>query len=880
MSWRRLRLLVLVGLLGLLGCRGGTPQPDLQEASGQLGAKIDISLADWLKLPRASLAKLGEQWEKTIQEQRRLAREAPQSVRLLPDLRPVLIHPVFHEVKYDSRLGFIVPSYHQEGTRDAGLALHLARLGDREAALQLADPQDADLRKELDAWQTEKNYPVEWTRLVRLVQYSAELKVASGEVEGARELVGLHRQLGELLDSQAARGPLGAALLPAGRRALAEAARAWRQPKHNRAKLAEAVDRALEDWGPLPKQQAALAPGAPRDRVEARLGGSDTPTRVLMVSKPTAIRRAVDLLELPVPGQWVAGVLAFFTEDDHLQELTLVYQKRAVSELPEPFHHAHRLLERGWEGKQENKQPGLEEQLYQGDGVGYRITVLSRSRALGALVRITATGDQGGAITPGKELRALGEIHLDRSFGQHRLRLAPAQQGSQIVVRERQVLERTVSALGMSVPVQLELEQEPGEDVLASVVLRWSASANREAVHDLLIPLWKVLGPPTVSTVEDDNGGAVVFAWQSADTRLRLEVPFAEQGPELIAEDTRDASQLARRVEEVSNFDRAERQARAKAGKLDRRIDRSLGVINGLDLRGVQLGMARDRVLARLPRTRTIHQSAILDGVSLLFLEQPPRTAVYWVRQAFLRFDREGKLAELRVRYLDRLRVPDQKTPSLLQVLTARAGASPVLGTPTWKGLWADLPAQRPAPVEYRWRDDQTVLTLQRDAGGAETIVHDLPESVPADRELAPLRFCSRGVEGCQLGVSKAELEARWKNPGTMPDGGLTLEQPASSPYDVLLVWLHEDRVVRIVARHRQPRPVPAGAVNQTLQQVWSEGLDQLGAIRRQEAASAAIRGGYAWHDDVTRVRTFVQEGAQMPELLTEWRSWPIPASQ
>ena len=56
---------------------------------------------------------------------------------------------------------------------------------------------------------------------------SARFKLANGEVDGATELVLLHRQLRQLLDARAAAGPLGAALLPCDRRALTQAKRMY-----------------------------------------------------------------------------------------------------------------------------------------------------------------------------------------------------------------------------------------------------------------------------------------------------------------------------------------------------------------------------------------------------------------------------------------------------------------------------------------------------------------------------------------------------------------------------------------------------------------------------------------------------------------------------
>ena len=56
----------------------------------------------------------------------------------------------------------------------------------------------------------ERDYPIEWMRLVSLVLQNAELKLANGEVDGATELVLVHHQLRSLLDGKSASGAASA----------------------------------------------------------------------------------------------------------------------------------------------------------------------------------------------------------------------------------------------------------------------------------------------------------------------------------------------------------------------------------------------------------------------------------------------------------------------------------------------------------------------------------------------------------------------------------------------------------------------------------------------------------------------------------------------
>jgi hypothetical protein len=160
-----------------------------EDATTRLGEQIDVSLADWLKLPRAELAKLAEEWTVTVTREQGAARDNIESVQLLPQLHPPAPATVFAEAHYSTDAGFSRPPYLKDVQKDAAVALHPARYGDREAALKLADPADADLRSRIDAHRTDKNYPVEWTRLAGLLLAHAQLRLANGELEGATELV-------------------------------------------------------------------------------------------------------------------------------------------------------------------------------------------------------------------------------------------------------------------------------------------------------------------------------------------------------------------------------------------------------------------------------------------------------------------------------------------------------------------------------------------------------------------------------------------------------------------------------------------------------------------------------------------------------------------
>src|SRR5439155_24350310 len=109
--------------------------------------------------------------------------------------------------------------------------------------------------------------------------------------------------------------------------------------------------------------------------------------------------------------------------------------------------------------------------------------------------------------------------------------------------------------------------------------------------------------------------------------------------------------------------------------------------------------------------------------------------------------------------------------------------------------------------------DDATLLTCQKDAGGAEVVLRDCPPDRPLGVELPPLQFCSRGADRCALGDARAEvLKHRKLDAAEVPaDGPVALGQPAPSPYHVVLVWFEGAKVGRVVARHRaKPGSEPA----------------------------------------------------------------------
>ncbi|MHB1426978.1 MAG: hypothetical protein ACYC3I_27805, partial [Gemmataceae bacterium] len=347
-----------------------------EDTTTRLSDKMDISLADWLKLPRTEQAKLIEEWTQTVGKQRELARSNVETVQLLPQLHPPIVAVGFAEATFSPAAGFSLPPYLKEGQKDAAVALHLARLGDGEVARKLADPADNDLLAKIDACCGEGNYPIEWTRLVALLLQSAELKLANGEPDGAAELVLLHRQLRSLFDAKTAAGALGAALLPRGRTALTLAAAAWREPRWNKTALAADIDAALADWGDNPDSIFGF-----RFSIFGALisENREPKTQNWFAQSPQAVQRALDLLALPLPSEGADGVAAFLDAKQNLTEVLVVYRPKLNELFPEPRRLALPLLEHGYSSDANPEtSPGLTRQSWTGGGLSYEIAVLTR----------------------------------------------------------------------------------------------------------------------------------------------------------------------------------------------------------------------------------------------------------------------------------------------------------------------------------------------------------------------------------------------------------------------------------------------------------------------------------------------------------------------
>ena len=877
MKMHLLRGCLLLAALGLTGCGGSptdvVPDPNAaapDEPPARLGDQTDFRVADWLQKPRPELAQLVAEWSDTVQKQRLHALENPLSVDLLPGLQPPATMPVFREAAYSEKAGFSLPPYVRAGDSDAAVALHLGRLGDREAALKLADRADKDLLNRIDFRRTDHNYPLEWTQLVALAVQSSELKLATGEPQAATDLIQLHRQLRSVLDDKAAAGPLGAALLPLGRRALADAADAWRKPNVNKPGLAEDAAAALKDWGESPPPALALAPGA--SEFEAGRVFQRPPAHgAVAADTPESVQRALDLLELPVAADGVRAVVALFGADKRLTETLVLYRPNVIQTFPEPVNLAHYLVDHALPGDAPVKGVGLTRRSYAGDGVTYDTAVFSRGDALGGYVRIYA--GKAAAALPA-DARDFGAVDLDRTFEQNRLQFARDRSGAMVDLNCRKYPSVVRLPFAEPVPDRATLRREKDLDLTASLTADWPVEEMPTAVTRLALPLTAAYGSPRIDGVQDADGDYLAFVWEDARSRLTLRLPYETNGPTFLAENRPGAETADARLRAAAAFDQEKRQARVKGGAVLQWLPR------WQQLREITLGMSKKQVQDGLPRQASIDVQNLGGDLSLLFHDGPTAGAAYFVRQMFLRFGADDRLAEIRVRYQEVPAKADDHRPSLLSVLK-RVGGEPASRPAPWAGLWADLPPQEPKPTMARWSDDLTVLTCQRDGGGAEVVLRDWPADKTADQlddQLPPLRFCDDGAAGVALGQSRAEVLKKFPEHKAMEgEDAVALAAPADGPYETLAVWFDAGKVVRVVAQH-QAKPVNAADVTAKMQEAWSRDFDRLGALRRQEGAWGPVSQAYGWHDDKVRVRLTAQDTADGPRLFTEWRAWPVTA--
>jgi hypothetical protein len=850
----------IVLVLLLAGCGGGNNAND-QPLPSKLGDTIDLSLADLLTKPRAELAEMGDEWTTKAQFQHKAHGEGKFLFGFLPDVHLPLVIPGFREVKYSAKAGLSLPPYLNEDDHDSAVALHLAHYGDIEAARKLVAPGDEATKARIESFACERNYPVEWTRLVALLQHEGQIRLAAGDVDGGTQVNALHKQLRELLDAKAAQGPLGAALLGRGKDVLAKAANAWRADR--KPELSGQANTVVANWGPTPIPQTDVTLGVSRDEVQRVLG---SPGKGAIVPAQSALR-ALDLLELPFPNEAVEAAIAAFDDRQRLSDIYVTYRPGVSDTYPEPAHLAHWLEEAGTPSQDATSMIGLRRRTYKLGERSCEVTVVVHGAGVGALIHL----DSGKETTRTLNLaRDFGGINLNRSFEQNRRHTAPAQRGETLTLKDAKVLAGLTNLLPTLKPTQALVRREGTADLTASLLVNYGGDVGGPPpMHEIVLPLWEKIGPGRLVGVNDDMGGHLALLWDDEQTRYVVRLPYESTQPvQFEVRDAQGPQHLAARVNVAAGLDREERRARITEDKPFLLIHRQL--------EHIALGMSRAEVLQVLPSGRLVAKQDLPNGLMVTFCGDPAPDDAQAIRQIFIRFDDTDHAVEVRGVYADGPAAGGKNgwMTSLLKSIKEKSGA-PQEGPAPWSVLWRDLPPRRPAPALYRWQDDRTLLAYQRDSERVELTLRDCPLDYDAGIPLPPLEYLPRGVGTCVLGVPRGTLlgAAAASKPVTTPDGALILRPAEAGPYDALLVWFKGDQASRIIARHAPPtRTLGPAEWGQALTEAGTRELRTFSWPHRQDVTPHGILQSLSWNDDRTRVRMFWQESdAGTTHIFTEW---------
>ena len=848
-----------LGLTVLFACGcGGAGGPTAPVAAD---AKTEYVLAELLNKPRSELAEMSAELQARVTLQRRAVQEGHLSLAFLPKLPIPLIVPVWTEATFSASRGISLPPYVRGDEPDRELALHLASFGDCDGARLLANPADAATQKAISEAAYERNFPAEWTRLTALILFDAELRMAQGEAKGARDLIAYHGEIKKILGAKAAQGWLGQALLPVGRLAFEQAIPAW-QTDHA-TELVNQGKALLADSRVWP---ADLAPGldAPYASIKKTFV-KDKGSRAALASDP---RRAFDVLALPLPVGGVAAVVGFFDSGEKLDQVLVLYKPGLAEGYKNTDHLVRVLRDRGLEGQNGEDSLGIASKVYQAGKVRCEAAVMPRSTTVGGFVSLRSAD----ATTPTYQLeRSFGAASLDRSFEQNRLRLVPQQRKNVVATKQPEALALVTNPLPVLSLQEVGIERAPGQELTTALEFGYaSAQVKPVPLYTALMPFWSRQGFVPFKGVIDEAGGHFSFVWQDDKTRDELLVPFENSQPiRLRVGDRSESGAVANRVDDTRARDQAERQARLAKGKPIQRIPRKLDQFI--------LGATREETLGRLPTGHTIIKREIPDGLTVTFPTESSNSDQFVLRQAFVRFDGQGRAAEIRVRYDDGpSRGKGTWAAEMLKDLQKRSGAAESVPCP-WTAVWSDLPPQKPVPSSHEWIDDVSRLRYSRDGGGVELALVDCPPDQPTGVALSPMEALSRGPEGCSVGMTRDQINQAWnlkQKPTTAADGALVLRPAPATGFDALLVWFDKDQVIRVVGRHAQPSGKDNATMSEALRADWAKNMRTLGWPRRQDSAPGNLLQGLAWHDDVVRVRVFWQEPDDGPShVFTEWKA-------
>jgi hypothetical protein len=847
-------------LLILPGCQSQVTETPVQRT--QLSDQISTSLADLLALPRAELAEKYADLAEQVDVKRRSYREGKTTLQVADYMAPLVI-PVFREAKMSARVGFSLPPYAPEGAKDRYIALCLARFGDSEAASKLIDSGDADAQKQIESSRYEKNYPVEWTRYVALLLFSAEFQLATDDADGGTALIAFHKQLNELLDEKAKKGALGATLLPQGKKALLQAASHWRQGKLP--ELAAEAEKFASEWGQVSGDLFAIPFGASEAEVSHILRSN-----VLGCVVPAGnTLRAVDLLGIPFPDEGMELVIAQLDETKHLSDIFVTYRSGIKLSFSTPARLAQLLVERGYPSQELAKKPVLQQTDYRLPEGHCLVTLAAQGAGLGALLQVSK--DSANRVKP-EPNRDFGLINFERSFEQNRILLAPNARSDEITADDPQRLAQIKNPLpGLQIAKAI-IGRVPNQNLLSSMELIYNVgSAGLPALHNFIMPIWSKNGPPIIQDERDSTGGHLVLGWKDAITDYQVMLPYESSIPaRFLVTGLQGERNLAQRAAAVAKFDDQERKERWTSKKPTVRLDR--------EIQGFALGMPRAKVQELLPKGRTALRRDMTDGITVTLAGEAEPNDLFIARQIYIRFGEDDKVVEVRARYFDGPAAKNTGSwvKKRVEDIAKRAGA-PMPIPATWSNLWAGATPARHRAAELFWQDDLTVTTLQYDDAGAELRVRDCPLDHPNGVPLRPLESLPTGVPPLELRLSSSELAKKLEGmkPETTSDGGAMVHPQAGSPYDLILVYSGKSGVGRILARHA------TGDKKRTNPAEWAQALNEAAGRQiaafgwpcRQDLTNRGILQAMGWHDDATQIRIFWSESnSGAISLFTEWK--------
>lgn len=820
------------------GC-SETPPPKPPPPKVEVAPKRVIPpLVKLLETPRAELAKQCDEILEEIRKKELFRLENPTGFALASELRLPLAMPVFREAVYSEAAGFSLPPYLPEGTHDNVLAMHVARFGDIEVALKLADPADKVTLSAINSLKTDRNYPLEWTRLVGAYLHTHQYAVGNVNIDFVKILLSLHEQLVELDNEQFPAG-LRTALLPRGKYMLQRAGESWKNGLN--ADIARDINSLLVKW---PNTQLPInCPPLSNRELVCGLFGAPATGKAVMANHPL---RALDLLEIPLPDQGVEAVTALFDVNDRLNEILITY-----ATAPADIDSARQISQQleDWRAGEVNGKTATNCTYRFGD-MTCEVTLTNRNPAVASVARLTTNVP----MPTGIELpRDFGAIHLSGTFESNRASAALHERAAPLVLSKASTLEKISDPLTLPID-HVVLTRHASEDVIDELAFEFVRAADGpKTLAKIALPLFEKMGTPLIRS----NPKGVTLHWEDNQTRYVLTLP--DQALKAVRLVGVDVAPAKLRHERAKAWDLAERQERIETDEALVRLPR--------ELESVALGMGRTQVHEAAAKTEGGQRFDVAGSDKFLWSGASDVMGPL-LREMFVHYDVSGKANIIRVRYEINSQINAEQ---VLAPIRMKAGASLPLPSRAAQ-VWPELTPQ-PPPVLLEWQDDLSVLTCRREESVIELTLRDRPVSSSDSAAPPDLVYLSRGPDRCPLGSTRKELLTAWGVREMTVKGALMLAAPESTPYDAILVWFKDEKAVRIVARNRPSGRNLSDVAQASLavREAWARQAGQFGWPWRQDFAAGNVLQSWGHHDDRTRVRIFWQDGNQGRQIFTEW---------